>query len=139
VEGKAYSATSENPKREEHGLTIRHWLAPGQEAVYRVKSAAADIYRDLQQRISGGETPVDAGQHFYQPSKDDLVMEGIGCWHPTFPAAGSHITTLATSAVDLVASHLSASRGGLAAVLRRQSGDPEPPHWPSQLHTDNTG
>jgi hypothetical protein len=53
VEGKAYSATSENPKREEHGLTIRHWLAPGQEAVYRVKSAAADIYRDLQQRISG--------------------------------------------------------------------------------------
>ena len=41
VEGKAYSATSENPKRDEHGLTIRHWLAPGQEAVYRVVSAAA--------------------------------------------------------------------------------------------------
>ena len=41
VEGKAYSATSENPKRDEHGLTIRHWLAPGEEAVYRVESTSA--------------------------------------------------------------------------------------------------
>jgi hypothetical protein len=40
-EGPAYSATR-RPVRDEHGLTIRHWLAPGQEAVYRVESAAAD-------------------------------------------------------------------------------------------------
>jgi hypothetical protein len=38
TEGPAYSATR-RPTRDEHGLTIRHWLAPGQEAVYRVEPA----------------------------------------------------------------------------------------------------
>jgi hypothetical protein len=40
VEGGAYSATG-RPPRDLRGLTIRHWLAPGQEAVYRVESASA--------------------------------------------------------------------------------------------------
>jgi len=39
VEGGAYCASG--PTRDENGLSIRHWLAPGQEAVYRVESAAA--------------------------------------------------------------------------------------------------
>ena len=38
-EGGAYSAIP--PSRSETELTIRHFLAPGQEAVYRVQSAAA--------------------------------------------------------------------------------------------------
>ena len=37
VEGGAYSASRQT--RDEHGLTIWHWLAPGQEAVYRVDSS----------------------------------------------------------------------------------------------------
>lgn len=41
VEGKAFSADSDEPKRDENGLTIHHWLAPGEEAVYRVQSASA--------------------------------------------------------------------------------------------------
>lgn len=40
VEGGAYSATG-RPARDPRGLTIRHWLAPGQEAVYRVESTSA--------------------------------------------------------------------------------------------------
>jgi hypothetical protein len=38
-EGGAYSA--DRYSRDENGLTIRHWLAPGQEAVYRVESISA--------------------------------------------------------------------------------------------------
>lgn len=38
-EGGAYCAQGQS--RNEAGLTIRHWLAPGQEAVYRVQSEAA--------------------------------------------------------------------------------------------------
>jgi hypothetical protein len=38
-EGGAYCADGEH--RDENGLTIRHWLAPGQEAVYRVQSESA--------------------------------------------------------------------------------------------------
>ena len=38
-EGSAYSASGQS--RDENGLTIRHWLAPGQEAVYRVESEYA--------------------------------------------------------------------------------------------------
>ncbi len=37
VEGRAYSADMD--ERDEQGLTIHHWLAPGQEAVYRVETA----------------------------------------------------------------------------------------------------
>ena len=40
VEGPAFSATGQ-PVNDEHGLTIHHWLAPGEEAVYRVQSSAA--------------------------------------------------------------------------------------------------
>jgi len=39
IEGPAFSSTGK-PVRDEHGLTIRHWLAPGEEAVYRVQSSA---------------------------------------------------------------------------------------------------
>jgi hypothetical protein len=38
-EGIAYCASGQS--RDENGLTIRHWLAPGQEAVYRVESESA--------------------------------------------------------------------------------------------------
>jgi hypothetical protein len=38
-QGGAYCASYQS--RDENGLTIRHWLAPGQEAVYRVESASA--------------------------------------------------------------------------------------------------
>ncbi len=36
VQGGAYSA--DRQERDEHGLTVYHWLAPGQEAVYRVEA-----------------------------------------------------------------------------------------------------
>ena len=36
VQGGAYSA--DRQERDEHGLTLYHWLAPGQEAVYRVEA-----------------------------------------------------------------------------------------------------
>lgn len=39
-EGAAYSAINQSPV-DENGLSIQHSLAPGQEAVYRVQSAAA--------------------------------------------------------------------------------------------------
>ncbi len=38
-EGNAYSADSSERKAD--GLVVNHWLAPGQEAMYRVQSAAA--------------------------------------------------------------------------------------------------
>ncbi|NLC58419.1 MAG: hypothetical protein GX774_16420 [Armatimonadetes bacterium] len=38
-EGDAYCADGQS--RDEKGLTIHHWLAPGQEAVYRVQSQSA--------------------------------------------------------------------------------------------------
>jgi hypothetical protein len=38
-EGSAYSASGQ--ERDQNGFTIYHWLAPGQEAVYRVESASA--------------------------------------------------------------------------------------------------
>jgi hypothetical protein len=38
-EGVAYCASE--MRRDDEGLTIRHWLAPGQEAVYRVESESA--------------------------------------------------------------------------------------------------
>jgi hypothetical protein len=40
-QGAAYCQSGQS--RDENGLTVRHWLAPGQEAVYRVDSEAARL------------------------------------------------------------------------------------------------
>ena len=70
--------------------------------------------------IKTGHTPLPTGM-FDPPPVAEEVVEGTGCWHPTFPALNSHINALVSSAVDVLEGLLQRKQGydGHAVVLRR--------------------
>lgn len=80
------------------------------------------VFQDLQSCICSGQASIDPGSYFYQPSKEEQIIEGPGCWHPTFPALNAHIQMLTASAIDVFGSHIEkAGVNGLAAIIRRNS------------------
>ena len=95
-------------------------------------TSCGDVYRSLQTEIQAGGTGVDPHEYFHQPAKSELVTDGPGCWHPTFPGAGVHIAMLATTGVDLFTRHLAERQGGLGVVLRRTD-PPTPTSFPVPL------
>ena len=82
----------------------------------------ADIFFDLNHSVQQNQTPIDPRVYFHEPSEEEEIMEGAGCWHPTFPAQNAHIQILAAHAVDVIShSTSSKSKRGLAAIVERQS------------------
>ena len=51
-------------------------------------------------------------------TKEDNVLEGIGCWHATFPAENIHINLLASAAMDIINNYIPSEKG-LAVVIQR--------------------
>lgn len=89
-----------------------------------------NIFKDLNYAVEQKYTPIDPGVYFYKPSKDEQIIEGAGCWHPTFPARNAHVQMLAAHAVEII-SHSIANKQetGLAVLVKRrnlitQKGDP---------------
>lgn len=81
-------------------------------------NSCLDVYNDLMDRIRAGSTKIDPIEYFRIPSKDEQILEGIGCWHATFPGKGFHIGLLASSAIDIIENH-SNNVSGVAAVIKR--------------------
>ena len=79
-----------------------------------------EIYNNLMVHIKNNKTNLDPKKYFYIPQKEEQIIEGIGCWHPTFPALNIHINLLANSALDIINSHLKKSNG-LAAIIKRNT------------------
>ena len=80
------------------------------------------IFEDLNNSIKNNETDIDPDVYSYEPSPEEEIMEGAGCWHPTFPALNTHIQILAAHAVDIISHSInSKSKKGLAAIIERQS------------------
>jgi hypothetical protein len=84
-------------------------------------SSCSDVYRSLQAAIRTGEIGIEPNQYFREPEKSELVTDGPGCWHPTFPGAGMHIAMLVTTGMDVVTRHLAGRDTALGIVLRRNS------------------
>lgn len=85
-------------------------------------TSCGEVFQDLLSCIRNGQLPVCSETYFSQPSKEEQIIEGAGCWHPTFPALNAHIQMLVSSAVTLFSSHLDIIEGeGLAALIRRNS------------------
>lgn len=84
-------------------------------------TAAFKVHARLMDDIAAGATPIDPGTYFSDISPTELVLPGAGCWHPTFPALGSHITMIACAALDHLAAWMSepAHCNGAAVLLRR--------------------
>ncbi len=82
-------------------------------------SSCSGVYRSLQTAIRAGEASIDPDQYFRQPKKSELVTDGPGCWHPTFPGAGRHIDMLVTAGMDVVTRYLADRNTALGVVLKR--------------------
>ena len=61
----------------------------------------------------------DCDDFFATPSPDDFVLEGAGCWHPTFPARDFEVSMLAGTFVAQVEHHLGSGSGKGLAVLAK--------------------
>lgn len=82
--------------------------------------SCCDVFHDFLSYVGGGQVPIESEAYFHQPTREEEIIEGVGCWHPTFPALGAHIWLLAAAALELVHAHLRQdNENGLAALIRR--------------------
>ena len=81
-----------------------------------------DIFKDLNYAVEQKYTPIDPRVYFYHPSKDEQIIEGAGCWHPSFPALNAHVQILAAHAVDIISHSIATKqKTGIAAILKRKN------------------
>lgn len=84
-------------------------------------TSCGDIFGDLMYSIREKLTPLAPEVYFRVPSKEAQIIEGAGCWHPTFPARNAHVQLLAAHAVDILIHSIdSKQKIGLAAIVKRQ-------------------
>ncbi len=81
-----------------------------------------EIFKDLNCAVRQKYTPLDPGVYFYHPSKDEQIIEGAGCWHPSFPALNAHVQILAAHAVDIISHSIATKQEtGSAVIVKRKN------------------
>ena len=92
-------------------------------SVFQVSACHLErFFDDLKDSVKNKQTPIDPCIYFYEPLKEEEIMEGAGCWHPIFPAQNTHIQILGALAVEFITHSISSkSKTGLAAIVKRQS------------------
>lgn len=85
------------------------------------QTSCGKVSRKLFRSIQDGQTQISSVDYFRLPTKEEQVIPGAGCWHPTFPARIDHIWMLAGAAIDLLNRVIDRPIGcdGIGAVLRR--------------------
>ncbi|HWX17668.1 MAG TPA: ThiF family adenylyltransferase [Chthoniobacterales bacterium] len=75
------------------------------------------LFRDIQD----GKTPISPTEYFRVPDKEEQIIPGAGCWHPTFPARIDHVWMMSSAAIDLLDRLIIAPivSDGTAAVFKR--------------------
>ena len=85
-------------------------------------TSGGDIFSDLNHAIQEEYTLLDPKVYFRDRVTEEQIIEGAGCWHPTFPARNDYVQILAAYAVDILSHSIdSKQRIGLAAIIKRQS------------------
>lgn len=85
-------------------------------------TSCGDIFKDLMYSIREKLTSLDSNAYFRVPPREEQIIEGAGCWHPTFPARNAHVQILAAHAVDILIHSIdSKQKIGLATIVKRQS------------------
>ena len=84
--------------------------------------SCSDIFEDLKYAVQQKYTPLDPDVYFYHPSKNEQIIEGAGCWHPSFPALNAHVQILAAHAVDIINHSIATKQEtGIAAIVKREN------------------
>jgi len=89
-------------------------------------TSCAKTLRAFYEKLRGGGLGMGAEElreYLREPSKEELVIPGAGCWHATFPARLNHIQTLTAIAFDVLEDILKRPPrcDGWAYVFRRGS------------------
>jgi molybdopterin/thiamine biosynthesis adenylyltransferase len=85
-------------------------------------TSCGDIFTDLKCSVQQNSTSLDLDGYFDHPSKEEEIIEGAGCWHPSFPALNAHVQILAAHAVDIISHSINSTpKRGLAAIVKRRS------------------
>ena len=85
-------------------------------------TSCRDVFEDLCHSVKQKQTPLDPDVYFYHPSIDEQIIEGAGCWHPSFPALNAHVQILAAHAVDIISHSIATNQEtGIAAILKRNN------------------
>ena len=80
------------------------------------------IFMDLKYAVEQKYTPLDPKVYFYHPSKDEQIIEGAGCWHPSFPALNAHVQILAAHAADIISHSIATKQEtGIATIVKRKN------------------
>jgi hypothetical protein len=92
-------------------------------------TSCAKVARRLFRDVQNGQTPIPPGEYFRVPEKDEQVIPGAGCWHPTFPARIDHVWMMTSAAIDLLDRLIMAPivPDGTAAVFKRNDVVPGSP------------
>jgi molybdopterin/thiamine biosynthesis adenylyltransferase len=86
------------------------------------KTSCLQIYDSMLELIRNNQTSIISKEYFSQPSEKELIIEGIGCWHATFPAMNIHINMLVSTALDILNNYVN-KENGLSLILRRNHFD----------------
>ena len=85
-------------------------------------TSCREIFNDLEDCVKKKKTKIDPNVYFHDPSEEEEIMEGAGCWHPTFPAQNAHIQILSASAMDIISHSINSKpKSGLAVIVERRS------------------
>ncbi len=79
------------------------------------KMALDELYSAIRSRA----VAVDPDEYFSTPAKEELVLPGAGCWHPTFPATLGSVWLLASSAIDFISTKIAIRKTACAILVRR--------------------
>jgi hypothetical protein len=78
-----------------------------------------------QEIVRQSESDARLADFLAEPRVEEIVREGAGCWHPTFPAAGFEVELLASFAVERLNAVLTANtRVPWALIARAPQGKP---------------
>ena len=107
-------------------LEMYPWRSPRRFAVLALTYAAEHL---LAYVSDGARFPTEDYWQAVRPWSEfdenagrPMPHEGVGCWHPVFPARADHVFGLAASAVDTLASWDHESRGELRVLARIDEG-----------------
>ncbi len=96
--------------------------------------SCVEIFKDLNYAVRQKYTPLDPDVYFYHPSKDEQIIEGAGCWHPSFPALNAHVQILAAHAVDIISHSIATKQEtGSAVIVKRKNFIAQNGNQPSAL------
>ncbi|MDP3025925.1 MAG: ThiF family adenylyltransferase [candidate division Zixibacteria bacterium] len=86
------------------------------------ETSCDEIFQDLMSCVKKEQLPITSQEYLYQPSREEQIIEGAGCWHPTFPALNAHIYVLTATAMDIINHHIEQGDGkGLVVIIKRNS------------------